>query len=152
MNPYIEVKDKAINCNTNYNSSESNADSNSLYHVFISERNLKLLFTVEWVDQKSNPFEFQVVTCNQLYLDGIDNNMVYPITSGVASGTISSDTTIVNNLFTDNLNPYGIVINKLTFHNFKNFESVDFTFTDDIKRQKLYNLIKNKCKKIIERQ
>jgi hypothetical protein len=62
MNPHIEVKDKAINTQLNYNEKNFNESSSSLFHVFISEDKLKVLFTVEWKDPNSSKREFQVVT------------------------------------------------------------------------------------------
>jgi hypothetical protein len=111
--------------------------------VNVIENSLKLTFSVQWVDPSINDIEFKVIKCLGLYLVGMDENISYP-----TSGAISSDPTIAQTLFKDNLDPYGIVLNKIVVHSMNFFESLDFTFTDPIKLEELYLLINEQCKKI----
>lgn len=148
MNPHIEIKDRPINTKLNYNEKDFDESVVSLYHVFISEDKLKILFTVEWKDPNISEREFQVVKHDHLYLDGPDSNQEYPIGEGSWSGTLSADQTIVQELFKDNLDPYGIVLNKVVLHNLVNIESIDFEFTDQNKLEELYDKINEKCKSI----
>jgi hypothetical protein len=144
MNPHIEVKDKAINTQLNYNEKNFNESSSSLFHVFISEDKLKVLFTVEWKDPNSSKREFQVVKHDHLYLDGIDKGKAYPIEKPYV-GTISADPTVVQKLFSKNLDTYGIRLDKVTTHKLTFFESIDFTFTDPVKLEELYDKINEAC-------
>ena len=146
MRPHIEIKTKPINYNMNYHDENFDENQKEIFHVFIAEDRLKLLFTVEWVDPTTNTREFKVVKHDHLYLDGMDRKATYP--EGTYIGNLSADPTIIYALFQDNLNPYSIQLNNVTVHNMVFFESVDFVFTDQDKLEKLYDLINEACKKI----
>lgn len=148
MNPYIEVKDRSINARLNYNDPDYDDSAVSLFHVFISQEKLKVLFTVEWKDPNSNLREFQVIKHDHLYLDGQDRDKIYPIGTTPYPGVLSADPSIVQELFSDNLDRYGIRLDKVTIHNHTFYESVNFTFTDPAKLDQLYDLINEACTKV----
>ena len=115
---------------------------------FITDGLLKFNIIIKWQDPKKNKREFQIIKISNLVLDGIDINAAYP--QLVSNGTISSDTSIVQKLFKDSLDPYGIILNKISMHSHVFFESVDFDFLNINKLEKLNNIVDERCKKIFQ--
>lgn len=148
MNPHIEVQTRSINSQLNYNDPEYDDAMPSLYHVVISEGTLKVLGTVEWRNPDQHPREFQLVRFDHLYLDGQDKGQAYPIGKVPFTGQLSADPTIVQDLFKQALDPYGIRLDKVTIHNHHFYESINFAFADEALLNELYDRINEVCLKV----
>jgi hypothetical protein len=145
MNPFISVGDKQLNASKGYNDVDFIEDKAEVFQVVVRDRRLKLLLLVQQMDPNTNPQrEYKVISCKHLYIDGLDNKTDYPPAELEA---LSSDPTITQGLFSDNLDTYGIVLNKVAFHSFRFFESVSFDFTNPAKLEELHDLINEACKK-----
>lgn len=147
MHPHIEIKLRPINTRRNYNDPDYDDNEEGIYHVIISENKLKMLFTVKWQEPGLNKREFQVIRHDHLYLDGQDKGQVYPIGNHPYGGTISADNSVVQELFSDNLDPYQIRLDKVTVHNHLFYESINFTFVDPQLLETLYDRINEACLK-----
>ena len=134
MNPFISInKDPIIE---------------NFFTGFVTDGLLKFNIIVKWQDPEKHKREFQIVKISNLVLDGIDVNAAYP--QLVSNGTISSDTSIVQKLFKDSLDPYGIILNKISMHSHTFFESVDFDFLNINKLEKLKDIVNKQCKKYLK--
>jgi len=149
-NPHIHVGRTPLNVTTSYNEPDYDDTVLPLYQGFLNDKNLKISFTVIWNNhfdlerQTSDPTtkayrEFQVTKLNSLYLHGIDSNKRPD--PNERSGVLSANPEIIQALFSDVLSPYGIILKKVTMHDYKDFESVDFTFSDDTFKEQFYDLI-----------
>lgn len=147
MHPHIEIKPFPMN--TKMDNFEENPDTLSLFHVTVSQGNLKMLFLVVLQDQLKYPGRtYDVIRCEYVSLHGMDERDKY---LGVVNNiAISADCTIVNEIFDWNIKPYGLKILSANFHNFEFFESniegKGFVFQDSAIYNILKDLIDVKCK------
>lgn len=150
MRPHIEVKPLPIN---NYTDDiENDAETHCLYHVLVSQGKLKMLFLVAQRPLKEQPIrEFDVVRCEYISLHGISERDTY--LEKVNNISISADATIVNDLFSWTLAPYGIKLLKVVFHNFEFFETEvegnGFVFEDQSLYNRLKDLINKRCSQML---
>lgn len=146
MKPHIEVVPLPIN---NINDDIENDDNtNCLYHVLVSQGQLKMLFLVTQRPRHEIPKrEFDVVRCEYISLHGINERDKYLGT--VDNISVSADITIVSEIFEWTLKPYGIRMLEVTFHNFEFFESEiegkGFIFEDNEIYEKLKDKINVTC-------
>lgn len=151
MKPHIEVKPLPIN---NFNDNiEDDEETTCLYHVIVSQGELKMLFLVAQRPMMEEPVrEFDIVRCEYISLHGISQRDKYLGT--VQNLSISADTTIVSELFQWSLKPYGIRLLKVVFHNFEFFETEGqgkgFVFEDQELYNKLKDLINKTCIKMLK--
>lgn len=150
MIPHIEVKPLPVN---NWNDAlEDDIETNCLYHVIVSQGQLKMMFLVAQRTREISPKrEFDVVRCEYISLHGINERDQYLET--VNDISLSADATIVSEIFEYSLQPYGIQLNNVVFHNFEFFESElegkGFTFEDVEAYEKLKDLINKTCGKML---
>lgn len=149
-NPFIHTGITPINVTTRYNDPDYDETVPPLYQGFLSDGNLKITFTVLWnnhfelEDQTENPEfkayrEFQVTKFNTLYLHGVDRDKQPDHLE--KSGRLSANPEIVQILFDKVLSPYGLSLNKVVMHDYKDFECIDFEFTNQEIYNKLCDLI-----------
>lgn len=149
-NPFIHINKTPLNVTTNYNDPQYDDSIPPLYQAFLSDQNLKISFLVLWNNnfdievQTTVPTfksyrEFQIVKFDSLYLHGLDTGKTPDINE--KSGTISTNPEIVQALFQDILSPYGIVLNEATIHDYKDFESINYSFSNEVLKEKLYDLV-----------
>ena len=98
----------------------------------------------ELENQEENPElkayrEFQVTKFETLYLHGVDRGKQPDHLE--KSGRLSANPEIVQVLFNDVLSPYGIQLNKVVMHDYKDFESIDYSFINPDIYNKLCDLI-----------
>lgn len=150
MKPYIEIKPYPIN--NVLNNFEEDHDINPLYHVSVSQGQLKMLFLVILNDHENTALrKFETIRCEYVSLHGINERDKY--LEVVDNLSISADVTIVNEIFEWTLKPYGIKLLKASFHDFQFFESdkegKGFIFEDQEIYNKLKDLIDKKCDRMI---
>ena len=149
-NPFVSVSPTPMNTTLRYNDSDYDETVPPIYRGFINDRNLKLSFTVIWNNhfelesQEDKPEfkqyrEFQVVKFDNLHLHGLDRGKQPD--PDERSGTISANSELVQALYSNVLSPYGIVLNKVNMHDYKDFESIDFTFSDEQIKNQIMDLI-----------
>jgi hypothetical protein len=143
MQPHIQLVDKPLGNSSEYYNGSKNPIP--VFMVTVGEKELSILYSVEWLNPRVNNPEFKILKCNGLWLGEKDKDALYP---PLANGAISTDTTIVQELFSESLDPYGIVLNSIVVHAMDFFESQDFTFTDPAKEAELHALISEYCKKM----
>ena len=142
MDPYISIFVDPINKH------DDPDNSDNLYHVLVSQGKIKMLFLVISMDMSNNPKrQYETIRGEYLTLHGIDERDQYlEKTDEIA---VSADVSIVNSVFEHSLKPFGIRLNKCSFHNFDFFESQmegkGFFFEDSDKYEILKDLIKKKC-------
>lgn len=155
-NPHIVIMRKPVISGVRYNEQDFDDSMPPLYQGFITDRHLKISFVAiqndkyNTFEQKEDPTykayrDFQVVRYDGLFLHRIDKNKSIDPTE--KSGTMSVNPELVHLLFQDVLDPYGIVLNKVTMHDYTDYESVDFSFTDSSKKELLEDMIDNYFKK-----
>lgn len=149
-NPFIHTGRTPMNVTTRYNDPDYDETVPPLYQGFLNDKNLKVTFTVVWnnrfdlINQEEDPTlknyrEFQVVKFESLYLHGVDRGkQPDPLEK---SGRLSANPEIIQMLFNEVLSPYGIRLNKVTMHDYKDFESIDFTFEDENLKNQVLDLI-----------
>ena len=148
--PFIHTGRTPLNVTTRYNDPDYDETVPPLYQGFISDKNLKIAFTVIWnnhfelENQEENPElkayrEFQVTKFETLYLHGVDRGKQPDHLE--KSGRLSANPEIVQVLFNDVLSPYGIQLNKVVMHDYKDFESIDYSFINPDIYNKLCDLI-----------
>lgn len=147
MNPYIEINPYPINANID--DLEDDSDTLPLFHVKVSQGQLKMLFLVVQQDlAKTSGRLYETVRCEYISLHGLNERDKYLGT--VDNLRISADCTIVNEIFDWTLKPYKLKLLNATFHNFEFFESEiegkGFVFEDYDTYSKLKDLIDEKCK------
>lgn len=149
--PSIEIKPLPINYKMD--DLEDDVNAVALYHVTVSQNRLKLLFLVERTNPGINPNNrpFEVIRCEYLSLHGLHELDKYKDVDDIKS--ISSDVSIVNEIFKTSLEPFGLVLKNIVFHDFDFFESenegVNFEFADKKKYELLKDLISKKCIKMM---
>ena len=140
--PHVEARPCPINRDND--DFEYDSETTPLYHVNVSQGKLKMLFLVA---QKRNSLEYDILRCEYLTLDGIDERNEY--LNATDNISVSADPSIVNQIFGIHLEPFGIRLLDVTFHNFEFFESAiegkGFVFEDTEKHAKLKALIQRKC-------
>ena len=150
MIPHIEVKPLPVN---NYNDDiEDDPITNCLYHVIVSQGQLKMLFLVAQRPREEQPDrEFDVVRCEYISLHGINERDRYLET--VNDISLSADATIVSDIFAYSLKSYNIKLMNVVFHNFEFFESEvegkGFVFEDTQTYDKLKDYINKTCSKML---
>ena len=105
-----------------------------LYQCCITDRNMTLPGVFAFKDDENNKRCFHDVKLLNIHL-AIDNEEFGE------DGELSVNPHIVNDLFKESLEPYGIKVNKVTVHSFSDIECDDFTFTDLEKKEILLDLI-----------
>lgn len=149
--PSIEIKPLPINYKMD--DLEDDPEALALYHVTVSQGRLKLLFLVERTNPGVNPNHrpFEVIRCEYLSLHGLHELDKYKNVTDINS--ISADVSIVNEIFKTSLEPFGLVLKNVVFHNFEFFESenegINFEFADIAKYELLKDLINNKSLKMM---
>lgn len=147
MSPHVEARPYPINnCNDDL---EYDDVTTPLYHVFVSQGKIKMLFLVAQIPSTR---DYKVVKCEYITLHGIDERNIYLNT--VDNISISADPTIVNEVFEWSLKPYRIKILNATFHNFEFFETEiegkGFIFEDSSVYDELKAYIIKKCKQMLQ--
>lgn len=149
MNPYIEIKPYPIN---NYiEDLDDDPNTRPLYHVLVSQGQLKMLFLV-FLNNGEDPTlrNFETIRCEYLSLHGMNERDKY--LEVVDEVKISADVTIVNEIFDWLLKPYGLKLLSATFHDFEFFESdkegKGFIFENKQTYDTLKDLISKKCEKM----
>lgn len=151
--PYIEIKPYPIN--NNMENFEEEVGTLPLFHVTVSQGQLKMLFLVIKQDEAFLPKRsFETIRCEYLSLHGINERDKYLGT--VDDISISADPTIVNEIFEWTLKPYGIKLIKVNFHDFEFFEtSIEnkgFVFENQEVYETIKDLINKKCKTMMSNQ
>ena len=118
--PYIEIKPSPIN--SPLDDFEDDAEATPLYHVVVSQGQLKMLFLII-LNNGKNPAlrNFEIIRCEYLSLHGINERDKY--LEAVDNINVSADVTIVNEIFEWTLKPFGIKLLKVNFHDFEFFEA-----------------------------
>lgn len=148
--PYIELKPYPVN--SPLDNFEEDADTRPLFHVSVSQGQLKMLFLVI-LNNGENPTlrKFETIRCEYLSLHGINERDKY--LEVVDNINVSADVTIVNEIFEWTLKPYGIKLLNANFHDFEFFESdkegKGFIFEDEVSYNILKDLISKKCDKMM---
>ena len=151
--PSIEIQPWPLNVGIDDIEDE---DVNLLYHVIVSQANLKMLFLVEQRDTSIEGVNrrYEVLRCESVSLHGIDQRDKYM--EAVDNVPIGSDCSIVNEIFESILKPYGLRLIKVNFHDFVFFESdnegTSFIFEDAIIYDKLKDLINIKSVRMMKNQ
>lgn len=143
FNPYIELLPYPIN--SGIDDIEDDA-AIPLYHVIVSQGQLKMLFLVAQHDQNARR-QFEVIRCENVELHGMDERDEYlQKTDNIA---ISANVSIVNKIFEYSLSAYKLRLIDVNFHNFEFFESEiegkGFIFEDNEIYEKLKDRINKKC-------
>lgn len=147
MKPYIKILPHAINaCNDNL---DDDCETSPLYHVIVSQDKLKMMFLVVKRDELENPKRiYDVVRCEYISLHGMNERDEYLQIETIDS-SLSADCTLIDEIFKTSIEPYGINLLRVTFHDFEFFEAdvenKGFTFDDADKYEKLKELINKKC-------
>lgn len=147
MRPHVEVRPYPINSVND--DLEYDDATTPLYHVFVSQNKLKMLFLVAQIRNKR---KYEVLRCEYVTLHGMDERNIYLNT--VDNFNISADSTIVNEVFEYSLKPFDLKLLETTFHNFEFFESAiegkGFVFEDAETYRKLKNFIESRCNKMLQ--
>lgn len=147
MRPHVEVRPYPINSAND--DLEYDEATTPLYHVFVSQSKLKMLFVVAQIRNKR---EYEVLRCEYVTLHGMDERDIY--LNIVDTFGISADSTIVNEVFEFSLKPFGLKLLDATFHNFEFFESAiegkGFVFEDAELYNSLKNFIARRCNKMLQ--
>lgn len=148
--PYIELKQYPIN--NPLDNFDEDLDTRPLYHVTVSQGQLKMLFLVILNnEEKPSLRKFETLRCEYLSLHGINERDKY--LQVVDNINVSADITIVNEIFKWTLEPYGIKLLKANFHDFEFFESnkegKGFIFENPESYNTLKDLISKKCDKML---
>lgn len=145
MMPHIEVKPMAINM---YNDDlEYDSETNCLYHVVVSQGQLKMMFLVaQRPVTETNHREFDVVRCEYISLHGLNERDQY--LGQVSDLSISADKTIVNEIFSSTLEPYCIKMLNITFHNFEFFEAEEEGKGFIFENKEVYDKLKDRINKV----
>lgn len=145
MIPHIEVKPMAINM---YNDDlEYDSETNCLYHVIVSQGQLKMMFLVaQRPVTQTNHREFDVVRCEYVSLHGINERDEY--LGQIKDLSISADKTIVNDIFNWTLEPYCLKMLSVTFHNFEFFEAEEEGKGFIFENKEVYEKLKDKINKV----
>lgn len=150
MSPYIEIKPYPVN--SSLDNFEYEPESKPLYHVLVSQGQLKMLFLV-FLNGGENPAlrKFETIRCEYLTLHGLNERDKY--LEVVDNISVSADVTIVNEIFEWTLKPYGIKLLSANFHDFEFFESdkegKGFIFENQEYYNTLKDLISKKCDKML---
>lgn len=146
----MEVIPLPIN-NTN-DDLEYDSDTDCIYHVKVSQGKLKMMFLVcQRPLYENHKREFETLKCVYISLHGIEERDRY--LESVEDVSISADTSIVNEVFSWTLKPYGLRLLDVTFHNFEFFETSlegkGFIFEDKEIYEKLKDIINTTCRRML---
>lgn len=143
FNPYIELLPFPIN--SGIDDIEDDA-AIPLYHVIVSQGQLKMLFLVIQHDQNAKR-QFETLRCEYVGLHGIDERDEY--LQEIDNIAISANVSIVNKIFEYSLSPFKLKLIEANFHNFEFFESEiegkGFIFEDKQIYEELKDRINEKC-------
>ena len=149
--PSIEIKPLPLNYKMD--DLEDDEEAVALYHVTVSQGRLKMLFLVERTNPGVNPANrpFEVIRCEYLLVHGLHELDKYlEVEDKIA---ISKDVSIVNEIFKTTLEPFGLELKSVVFHDFGFFESesenANFVFKDEVKYELLKDLVNKKCLKMM---
>lgn len=150
MNPVIRIS-KSINKTYDYNDENTKDIPFDLYHAIINDGFLEMAFIVKYKDKRDSGEPYDYITVDSptyLYIKP-DPRVAYP--SSVMNGNLCEDSSIIEELFTRYLIPYGIKIHSIQFRNHIFFETLDYEFEDKDLKEKLKALINKACKKQLQK-
>jgi hypothetical protein len=129
-----------------------------LYHVIVSAGSVNVLVTVSWDEPTpENPREFKFVKIDSVTMTGFDSHRNISTGAKVETpypqpGTPlnpKEDLSLVSELFKEQIAELGIRLNDINAHALDSFETISCDFVDPVKKQYIFDLIDEACKKQI---